>query len=100
MILQPCLITMDTMRVIWIGLILALALSSDAAERDYGFDGKMSRQVLDNYLSRAVTLNDLLHGKGSVTNNLRFLTNTGPAAGTSRLPGPGVRTAEQSEKCC
>ena len=27
--------------------------------------------------SRAVTFTDLLHGKGSVTDNLRFLTNTG-----------------------
>ena len=44
------LITMDTIRVIWISLSLALALSLGAAERDYQFDGKMSRQVLDNYL--------------------------------------------------
>ena len=68
---------MDTIRVIWVGLSMALALSLGAAERDYQFDGKMSRQVLGNYLSRAVTFTDLLHGKGNVTDNLRFLTNTG-----------------------
>jgi len=57
--------------------MLALALTSGAAERDYRFDGKISREVLENYLSRAVTLTDFLHGKGSVPDNLRFLTNTG-----------------------
>jgi len=69
--------TMHAIRVFWIGLSMALALSLGAAERDYHFDGKMSRQVLDNYLSRAVTFADLLHGQGNVTDNLRFLTNTG-----------------------
>jgi hypothetical protein len=59
------------------GLMLALALTSGAAESDYHFEGKMSREVLDNYLSRAVTFTDFLHGKGSVADNLRFLTNTG-----------------------
>ncbi len=59
------------------GLMLALALTSGAAERDCRFDGKISREVLDNYLSRAVTFTDFLHGKGSIADNLRFLTNTG-----------------------
>ena len=58
-------------------VMLALALTSGAAERDYRFDGKISREVLENYLSRAVTFTDFLHGKGSVADNLRFLTNTG-----------------------
>ena len=58
-------------------LVLAFALSSRAAQRDYRFDGRISREVLDNYLSRAVTFTDFLHGKGSVADNLRFLTNTG-----------------------
>ncbi|HXP63642.1 MAG TPA: hypothetical protein VN829_24265 [Dongiaceae bacterium] len=60
-----------------LGLALALVLSSRAAERNYRFDGRISRGVLDNYLSRAVTFTDFLHGKGSVADNLRFLTNTG-----------------------
>jgi hypothetical protein len=58
-------------------LTLALTLTSGAAERDYHFDGKISREVLENYLSRAVTFTDFFHGKGSVADNLRFLTNTG-----------------------
>jgi lysophospholipase L1-like esterase len=46
---------------------MALALTSGAVEPDYRFDGKISREVLENYLSRAVTFTDFLHGKGSVT---------------------------------
>lgn len=55
------------------------APSGHAAElvRDLRFDGRMSRPVLDHYLSRAVTFSEFLHGKGNVTDNLRFLTNTG-----------------------
>lgn len=57
--------------------ILAGGLGVAAQSKDYHFDGKISRQVLDNYLSRAVTCSELLHGKGNVADNLRFLTNTG-----------------------
>ena len=71
------LIAMHMAGVTASGLSLALALSLGAAERDYHFDGKISREVLENYLSRAVTFTDFLHGKGSVAENLRFLTNTG-----------------------
>jgi hypothetical protein len=46
--------------------MLAFALTSGAAERDDRFDGKISREVLENYLSRAITFTDFLHGKGSV----------------------------------
>ena len=57
--------------------LLAPASSARAGGPDYGFDGQMSRTVLDNYLSRAVTFSEFLHGKGNVADNLRFLTNTG-----------------------
>jgi hypothetical protein len=52
-------------------------LTASAASRDYGFDGRIPRDVPDNYLSRAVTFSEFLHGQGNVTDNLRFLTNTG-----------------------
>jgi len=77
-------------------VILALATSAGAAERDYRFDGQVSRAVLDNYLSRAVTFSEFLHGKGNVADNLRFLTNTGAKfvgraiyrwGGEDKLPG-------------
>ncbi len=47
-----------------------------SADRDYEFDGSISRKVLDNYLSRAVTYSELLHGVGDPADNIRFLTNT------------------------
>jgi GDSL-like Lipase/Acylhydrolase family len=80
-----------------LGLVVALALTSGAAERNYRFDGKISRDVLDNYLSRGLTFTDFLHGKGSVADNLRFLTKHLPYLveldnyGVSRRPGqPGT----------
>ena len=45
--------------------------------RDYRFHGSISRQVLENYLSRAVTFMDLLSGAGNVDDNLRMLKNMG-----------------------
>ena len=41
--------------------------------RDYDFDGKISRPVLENYLSRSITMLDLLTGKGDVDDNIRML---------------------------
>ncbi len=65
-----------------------LASASGAAERpeavrarkldpDYGFDGRISRPVLEKYLSRSITMMDLLTGRGSVDDNIRMLTGTG-----------------------
>jgi hypothetical protein len=48
-----------------------------AAPRDYRFDGSISRPVLENYLSRAVTFMDLLKGVGNVDDNVRMVANTG-----------------------
>jgi hypothetical protein len=57
--------------------LLLVSLSTAAAEREYLVDGRISRQTLENYLSRAVTFSEFLHGKGNAQDNLRFLTNTG-----------------------
>jgi len=53
-------------------------------ERDYSFDGKISRAVLENYLSRAITFAELLNGDrvekqlgGNTKDNIRMLTNVG-----------------------
>jgi regulation of enolase protein 1 (concanavalin A-like superfamily) len=53
-------------------------------ERDYSFDGKISRTVLENYLSRAITFAELLNGervekqlRGNTEDNIRMLTNVG-----------------------
>jgi hypothetical protein len=43
----------------------------------YQFDGKLSREVLENYLSRSITMEGLLNGQGDLDDNLRMLKNTG-----------------------
>lgn len=58
-------------------ILRGLWAESHADERDYHFDQAISRPVLENYLSRAVTYSDLLYGVGNPDDNLRFLTNTG-----------------------
>jgi len=53
-------------------------------ERDYSFDGKISRNVLENYLSRAITFAELLNGErvekhlgGNTDDNVRMLIDVG-----------------------
>jgi len=48
-----------------------------AAARDYRFDGKITRAVLENYLSRAITEMDFLHDAENADENLRMLRNVG-----------------------
>jgi hypothetical protein len=48
-----------------------------AAPRDYRFDGPISREVLENYLSRSITIEGMLHGRGDVDDDVRMLKSTG-----------------------
>src|SRR6201996_5040203 len=48
-----------------------------AAGPDYQFDRTISREVLENYLSRSITMEGLLNGRGDLDDNLRMLQNTG-----------------------
>ncbi len=43
--------------------------------RHYHFDGAISREVLDNYLSRSITMQGLFAGQGDLEDDLRMLTN-------------------------
>src|SRR5579863_4512471 len=45
--------------------------------RNYKFHRTISRQVLDNYLSRSISIEGLLNGKGDLTDNIRMLKDTG-----------------------
>jgi len=45
--------------------------------RSYHFDETISRDVLENYLSRSITMSAVLHGIGDVDDNIRMLTYTG-----------------------
>jgi hypothetical protein len=70
-----------------IGLVAGLLFGgqqADAAETPppsrpggYQFDGTMSREVLDNYLSRAISMEGLLNGKGDLDDNIRMLKSVG-----------------------
>jgi pimeloyl-ACP methyl ester carboxylesterase len=43
----------------------------------YQFDGTMSRQVLENYLARSITMEGLLNGRGDLEDNIRMLKGAG-----------------------
>ncbi len=64
----------------FLSAFLSASLSAMAANdyhRDYHFDGAMSREVLDNYLSRSITVEGLLNGRGDLEDNIRMLKSTG-----------------------
>jgi hypothetical protein len=46
-------------------------------QRRYEFRRKISREVLGNYLSRAICMEGLLNGRGDLNDNVRMLTNIG-----------------------
>lgn len=59
------------------GLLVGAGWAAETAPRDYHFDGSISRPVLENYLSRAITESDLLNGQGNTGDNIRMLKNVG-----------------------
>ncbi len=50
---------------------------ANARPRDYRFDGTISREVLENYLSRSISMEGLLNGRGDLDDNIRMLKDTG-----------------------
>jgi hypothetical protein len=55
----------------------SLRTPSASAARDYHFKRTISREVLDNYLSRSITMQGLIAGQGNLEDDLRMLTNIG-----------------------
>src|SRR6266404_9827350 len=55
------------------------AVDSNSTVRPGGFqfDGKISRPVLENYLSRSICIEGLLNGRGPLTDDIRMITNCG-----------------------
>jgi hypothetical protein len=70
-----------------LGVILAClagGLRAGAAEAPsaplpggFQFDGRISRQVLENYLARSICMEGMLHGRGDLADNIRMLKGTG-----------------------
>jgi hypothetical protein len=58
-------------------IVLTLFVPPAVLARDYRFEGAMSREVLDSYLSRSITMEALLIGKGDLDDNIRMLKSTG-----------------------
>ena len=50
---------------------------TSAIHGGYQFDGTISRPVLENYLSRAISMEGLLNGRGDLADNTRMLKNIG-----------------------
>jgi hypothetical protein len=51
--------------------------AADPQPRVYRFDGTMSRLVMENYLSRSISMEGLLNGRGDFDDNVRMLKHTG-----------------------
>src|SRR5437763_15059824 len=60
----------------WVCLLICLPAST-AFAADYRFDSTISRQVLENYLSRSITMEGLLNGRGDLDDNIRMLKGMG-----------------------
>ena len=53
------------------------ATSAAAGAAAYHFDTTISRQVLENYLSRSISMEGLLNGRGDLDDNIRMLHHIG-----------------------
>jgi hypothetical protein len=56
--------------------VFAFSATTRAAG-DYHFDGTISREVLENYLSRSISMEGLLNGRGDLDDNIRMLKSSG-----------------------
>jgi len=55
----------------------AVEPASPTPPGNYRFNQTISRHVLENYLSRAITMEGLLNGRGDLNDNIRMLKSTG-----------------------
>src|SRR3974390_623825 len=65
-----------------ISLLPGVTLDADLKQaktqpRTYRFDGTISREVLENYLSRSISMEGLLNGRGDLDDNIRMLKSIG-----------------------
>jgi hypothetical protein len=70
-----------------LGLFTAMCLAAPAAEtsvapatgpvRDYHFDKVISREVLENYLSRSISMEGVFNGRGDLNDNIRMIKGIG-----------------------
>jgi hypothetical protein len=58
-------------------LLCLLAVSGAVHGANYQFDGKISREVLENYLSRSITMTEMYRSPGNLDDDIRMLNNIG-----------------------
>jgi len=63
-----------TLKLVLFCILLCVSCTFAA---DYRFDYTISREVLENYLSRSITMEGLLTGRGDLDDNIRMLKHTG-----------------------
>lgn len=63
--------------VLLIGSAMGGAEAPAAGSENYRFDRTISREVLENYLSRAISMEGLLNGRGDLEDNIRMLKGIG-----------------------
>ena len=71
--------SMTAALVFFLGAPAAWAVETNSTVRPGGFqfDGKISRQVLENYLARSICIEGMLNGRGPLTDDIRMITNCG-----------------------
>ena len=58
-------------------LLIAGYVHALSGKLNYRFDGKISREVLENYLSRSITMAELYRSPGNLDDDIRMLRNIG-----------------------
>lgn len=58
-------------------LLLGMTILAGAQNPDYKFSGKISQQVLENYLDKSITMQRMLTGEGNFDDNLRMMKHIG-----------------------
>ncbi len=61
----------------WEDVVIGDPLCSPYLAADYQFDRIISRPVLEHYLSRSITMESLLNGRGDLPDNIRMLKSMG-----------------------
>ncbi len=51
--------------------------TTEASRHSFNFDGTISREVLENYLSRSITMEGMLNGRGDLKDDIRMLKSVG-----------------------
>jgi len=58
-------------------LLMLLAAGGLSGKGNYRFDGKISRKVLESYLSRSITMTEIYRSPGNLDDDIRMLQNMG-----------------------